>query len=435
MTKAAQPARDSSSIPKSYSGKLEPAIESLLEPAIAQPEERPSELLWLAPSELTPWKDNPRNNDGEPVAKVAESIKRFGFGAPIVARADNREIIAGHTRWKAAKKLGLARVPVRLLPISEKEAHLLALADNRLTELTGWADAGLHDVLGRYDVADQLLAGWTEKDVRELERRAKGGEQVDDDDVPELPTDPITKLGDVWLLGKHRLVCGDSTSADVSKLACGELTPFIMVTDPPYGVDYDPEWRKRAGINNSDRMGVVANDTEASWKGAYELFSGDVGYVWCSALHQVVVANDLDALDFERRAQIIWVKPALVISRGHYHWQHEPCWYAVRSGRTSRWCGDRKQSTTWQIARKDADADATTHSTQKPVECMARPMRNHGSAGDVVYEPFAGSGTTVIAAEHLERICCAIELNPAYCDVVVERWQNLTGGKAERRAA
>lgn len=428
MTAKPRRTRESSSIAASYSEKLEP-VEVANDNSTAL-----GELLWMRADQLVPWKDNPRNNDGEPVDKVAASIKRFGFGAPIVARLENKEIIAGHTRWKAAKKLGLAIVPVRLLDIAEKEAHLLAIADNRLTELTGWAEAGLHNVLSRYDVAEQLLAGWTEKDLRELERKARGAGEIEDDEVPELPTDPITKPGDVWLLGKHRLVCGDSTSADVSKLALAEQQPFMMVTDPPYGVDYDPEWRKRAGINESDRMGTVSNDTQASWVGAWNLFAGDVAYVWCSALHQITVANDLDDAGFERRAQIIWVKPALVISRGHYHWQHEPCWYVVRAGRTSRWCGDRKQSTTWNISRRDG-SEATVHSTQKPVECMARPMRNHGGNGDVIYEPFAGSGTTVIAAQHLERVCCAIELNPAYCDVVVERWQNLTGEKAERKPA
>jgi DNA modification methylase len=165
---------------------------------------------------------------------------------------------------------------------------------------------------------------------------------------------------------------------------------------------------------------------------AYKLFGGDVAYVWHSGLHSSVVAKDLDDTGFERRAQIIWDKPSLVISRGHYHWKHEPLWYAVRAGKNASWCGDRSQSTVWEISRKDGQEE-TIHSTQKPVECMARPIRNHGKSGDVVYDPFCGSGTTISAAEQLDRTCVALELNPAYCDVIVERWQKLTGGKAVRK--
>lgn len=387
--------------------------------------------VWVAPHTLKPWAKNPRKNDGEPVNKVAESIKRFGFAAPIVARKATSEIIAGHTRWKAATKLGLERVPVRFLDISEREAHLLALADNRLGELADWDDPQLHEILASYDMGDVMLAGWDDKALRELERSIRAEDDINEDAVPELPKKPVTKPGDLWVLGKHRLVCGDATDEKVVKLARAKLTPFIMVTDPPYGVNYDPEWRKKAGINNSERMGKVLNDDQASWLEAWKLFSGDVVYAWCDSLHSPDVSRDLDAAGFERRALIIWNKPSLVISRGHYHWKHEPCWYGVRAGKGARWCGDRSSSTVWEIARKDG-SEETIHSTQKPVECMARPIRNHGVAGDVVYDPFCGSGTTVIAAEQLERICVAVELSPAYCDVIVERWQKLTGGKARR---
>ncbi len=375
---------------------------------------------WVAPATLKPWAKNPRKNDGEPVAKVAESIKRFGFAAPIVARKATREIIAGHTRWKAAQQLKLERVPVRFVDVSEREAHLLALADNRL-----------HEILSSYDLGDVMLAGWTDKDMRELESSARGDGELQDDEAPEPPAVPITQPGDLWVMGKHRLVCGDATNAKHVALARAKLDPFIMVTDPPYGVNYEPEWRKRAGLNNSDRMGKVSNDEQASWPGAWKLFTGDVAYVWCGGLHSNVVAKDLDETGYQRRSLIVWRKPAIVIGRGHYHWQHETCWYAAREGKSSKWCGDRTQSTIWDIARKDGQ-DETIHSTQKPIECMARPIRNHGVAGDVVYDPFCGSGTTVSAAEQLDRVCVALELSPAYCDVVVERWQRLTGGKAKR---
>ena len=224
--------------------------------------------------------------------------------------------------------------------------------------------------------------------------------------------------------GGHRLVCGDSTDEGTVAAALGGVTPHLMVTDPPYGVDYDPEWRKRAGINKSQRMGVVMNDGQADWRKSWALFPGDVAYVWHGALHAAEVADSLLACGFAIRAQIIWAKQSLVMGRGHYHWQHEPCWYAVKG--TGHWAGDRKQSTLWQITSKNQDAD-TIHSTQKPVECMKRPIENNSSPGQAIYEPFSGSGTTIIAAEMTGRVCHAIELSPAYVDVAVARWQAFTG--------
>lgn len=384
------------------------------------------------PATLKPWPQNPRKNDGEPVEMVAASIQRFGFAAPIVARLETREIIAGHTRWKAAMRLKLGEVPVRFVDLSEREAHLLALADNRLGELAEWDTPELHTLLASYDLGDQMVAGWDEKDMRELERAARGDSELDDDEAPPLPATPVTQPGDLWLLGKHRLVCGDATDPKAVGLARAALEPGLMVTDPPYGVNYDPEWRKRAGLNDSDRMGRVGNDDRASWLPAWRLFAGPVAYVWCGGLHSHVVAGDLETAGFGLRSQIIWRKPAIVISRGHYHWQHEPCWYAVRDGNSARWGGDRTQSTVWDISRRDG-SEETIHATQKPIECMARPIRNHGGLGDVVYDPFCGSGTTLIAAEQLGRVCVALELTPGYCDVIVERWQRLTGDKAQRQ--
>lgn len=393
--------------------------------------------VWMHPRELRPWSDNPRDNDGEPVERVAESIKRFGFGAPIVARASTREIIAGHTRWKAAQAMKLDRVPVRLLDITEREAHLLALADNRLAELVAWKVPELRDVLAGYELDEVQLAGWTEAELDKLTER----EQLEDDEVPPPPSDPITRLGDTWTLGRHRVHCGDATDARCVALASGDLVPFIMVTDPPYGVNHDPHWREEAGVSTfgPQAKGLVVNDDRSEWSDVYKLFAGRVAYVW----HAGRSSHDtgLSAAGFEIRTQIIWKKPQIVFGRGAYHWQHEPCWYAVRAGAGgARWAGDRKQSTVWEIdslhlmggARDTDDNPITGHSTQKPVECMARPIRNHGAAGDVVYDPFCGSGTTLVAAEQLDRVCVGLELSPAYCDVIVERWQRLTGGKAQR---
>jgi DNA modification methylase len=200
-----------------------------------------------------------------------------------------------------------------------------------------------------------------------------------------------------------------------------------MVTDPPYGVAYDPAWRNAAGAAQTKRTGRVLNDDRADWRDAWALFPGDVAYVWHGALHAGTVAESLTATGFAIRAQIVWAKERLVLSRGHYHWQHEPCWYAVRG--KGHWSGDRKQSTLWSIPNRDQDT-ATVHGTQKPVEVMRRPILNNSSPGQAVYEPFCGSGTTLIAAETTGRVCLAVELDPAYVDIAVQRWQAFTGRTA-----
>jgi DNA modification methylase len=259
---------------------------------------------------------------------------------------------------------------------------------------------------------------------------ADAGEAGDENDIPEPPTDPVTRPGDLWILGKHRLLCGDGTSAtDVERLLAG-ATPHLMVTDPPYGVEYDPSWRNQAGVSSTSRTGKVANDDRADWREAWALFPGEVAYVWHAAIFAKTVADSLEANDFKIRAQIIWSKPRFVLGRGDYHWQHEPCIYAVRKNGTGHWQGARDQATVWAIGNGGDEDEATVHGTQKPEECMRRPILNNSAEGDGVYEPFAGSGTTVIAAETTGRICFAMELNPAYCDVVIGRWQKLTGQKA-----
>jgi len=265
--------------------------------------------------------------------------------------------------------------------------------------------------------------------ARLLAQQASDEGRTDEDDVPPVPRTPVSLPGDLWLLGSspHRLLCGDATVAsDVERVLAGSK-PLLMVTDPPYGVEYDPAWRKRAGINRSNRMGIVTNDHRSDWREARALFPGDVAYVWHGALHAAVVAGSLEACGFELRAEIVWAKPSLIMGRGHYHWQHEPCWYAVRG--TGHWNGDRKQSTLWEIENRNQDTK-TDHSTQKPVECMRRPIMNNSVAGQAIYDPFCGSGTTIIACEKEGRVCLAIELNPAYVDMAVTRWQEFTGKPA-----
>jgi DNA modification methylase len=253
--------------------------------------------------------------------------------------------------------------------------------------------------------------------------------------IDNAPAQPVAKLGDIWSLGKHRLVCGDATDPAVVASALNGAVPHLMVTDPPYGVNYDPSWRAKvidaaSGRNKAGRaLGKVTNDDRADWREAWALFPGDVAYVWHGVLRGDQVRASLEASKFEIRSQIIWDKGRLIISRGHYHWRHEPCWYAVREGRTGHWSGDRKQTTVWLMPHRRSE---TGHGTQKPLLAMQRPIENNSLPGDAVYDPFVGSGTTVIAAEITGRICHAVEIDPVYVDVAIRRWEALTGQTAIR---
>jgi DNA modification methylase len=253
---------------------------------------------------------------------------------------------------------------------------------------------------------------------------------TDPDEIPEAPDAPVTRMHDLWVLGRHRLLCGDSTvPLDVASTLNG-VKPHLTVTDPPYGVSYDPSWRQRfasAGGKGDLATGAVLNDDRADWREAWSLFPGDVAYVWHGALHAGEVAASLEAAGFAIRTQIIWDKTRLVIGRGDYHWQHEPLFHCVRRGRSGHWAGGRNQTTVWQIPHRKS---GTGHGTEKPVECMKRPIENNSSPGQAVYEPFSGSGSTIIAAEITGRSCHAIELNPAYVDVAVRRWQDFAGERA-----
>ena len=384
---------------------------------------------------LRPYAMNARTHAPDQVARIAASMAEFGWTVPVLVSAEG-EVIAGHGRILAAGELGLPEVPVIILDhLSEAQRRAYRIADNKLTELGGWDDAllaqELHALNG--DGFDLSLTGLDEAELDRLmgELRDEAEGAAGEDEVPEPPVDPVTRPGDLWVLGRHRLLCGDATvAADVERLLSGAV-PHLMITDPPFGVNYDPAWRNEAGVSTTSRTGKVANDDRADWREAWSLFPGDVAYVWHAGVHASTVADSLAAAGFCIRSQIIWAKPRLVLSRGHYHWQHEPCWYAVREGATGHWQGARDQTTIWMIGNGDqGEDDATVHGTQKPVECMRRPLLNNSATGSSVYEPFSGSGTTIIAAETTGRACFAMELDPRYCDVAVERWQQFTGRQA-----
>jgi DNA modification methylase len=382
---------------------------------------------------LIPYSRNPRKNDAA-VDQMCAAIREFGFRIPVVARSDG-SVIDGHLRLKAAQRLGLDQVPVALADdLTEAQIKAFRLLANRSAAWAEWdyelLALELQDLKGLdFDLA---LTGFDAGELRSLLEDAPSTGLTDENAVPETPSAPVTKPGDLILLGPHRLLCGDATKAEDVRRLLGDVRPRLMVTDPPYGVDYDPTWRNEAGVSTTKRTGKVANDDRADWREAWALFPGDTAYIWHAAVHATTVAESLIACGFDIRAQIVWSKSRFALGRGDYHWQHEPCWYSVRKGARSNWQGARDQSTLWSIAAAGAEDAATPHGTQKPVEAMRRPIVNNSARGDLVYEPFCGSGTTLIAAETVGRACLAMELEPAYCDVIVARWQEFTGKEVRR---
>lgn len=398
----------------------------------------PADKIIRVPVEaLIPYARNARTHSDEQVAQIAASMREWGWTNPILID-EAMGIIAGHGRVLAARKLGLVDVPAMVAEgWSEAQKRAYVLADNQLALNAGWDAELLKLELGELQALDFDLGliGFPNLDAL-LADKTEG--LTDPDDVPEPPAEPVTRPGDVWLLGRHRLVCGDCTDPLVVDKALNGVTPHLMVTDPPYGVEYDASWRSEAMPSKNDAgrwtekdgraKGKVENDDRADWREAWALFPGDVAYVWHAMRHAGTVFASLESNGFEVRAEIVWAKSQLVMSRGHYHPQHESCWYAVRNTGKGHWQGDRKQSTLWQIDKPHKSE--TGHSTQKPVECMKRPIENNSNPGQAVYEPFSGSGTTIIAGEMTGRHIHAIELNPAYVDVAVKRWEDFTGEKA-----
>lgn len=393
-------------------------------------------------SALKPHPRNPKVHPETQIDSLSGSIEEFGVTRAIVVD-ENDQILAGHGQRLAGMKRGIEEMPVFVARgWSEDKKLAFMIADNRLSEIAGYDDSMLRENIAALQLAgfNMNTLGFDPPSLQQILGLKTG--LTDPEAVPPVPERPVSRLGDAWVMGRHRLACGDATkAADVAR-ALGDCKPNLMVTDPPYGVNYDPAWRVSAKHADGSplstgkvSMGAVNNDDRADWREAWALFPGNVAYVWHGGLHAALVAESLMACDFLIRSQIIWVKQQIVIGRGDYHWMHEPCWYAVRKGKPGNYQGDRKQRTVWEIANhsrsnRDRDDGATPHSTQKPVECMRKPIENSSKHGEFVYEPFSGSGTTIIAAEMIERACLAVELNPAYVDMAVTRWQNFTGQKA-----
>ena len=383
-------------------------------------------------SELKEYEHNPRRIGKKEFEKLVSSIKQDGYHQRIIVNQDN-VIIGGHQRKKALLEAGL----------KETDTVEVLIPDRKLTQ----------EELDRINIRDNLSFGEYDFDilanrfnVETLVDFGLPGDMLvdfDDDNLladseysPELetlPVEPKAKLGDVYILGNHRLMCGDSTNPHhVDKLLNG-VNPILMVTDPPYGVNYNPEWREE--VDKGDRnTGKVLNDDRYDWSDAYALFTGDIAYIWHPASYTHRFAESIENNGFDLINLIIWNKQHFVLSRGDYHNKHEPLWYAVRKGQKHNWQGRRDQTTVWDIDNNNYGAKAkeeqTGHGTQKPLECMLRPILNNSKKGQSVYDPFGGSGTTLIACEKSDRNCYMMELSPAYVDIIINRWEKETGKEA-----
>jgi DNA modification methylase len=397
--------------------------------------------------DLKPDPQNANKGTDRGRASLERSLREYGAGRAVLIDRQGR-IIAGNKTVEQAKALGLPLHVVKtdgthLIAVqrndldlrTDRRAKELAIADNRVGELDLEWDVDMLKQL-RAEGMD-LSAFWSDAEFAKLLEDQRPG--LTDENAVVEPRATDIKIGTLFVLGQHRLLCGDSTSAsDVTRLFDG-VAPRLMTTDPPYGVSYDPAWRNKVNPGQRTAVGRVANDDRADWSAAWQLFPGSVAYVWHAALKAPQVAADLESAGFRIRSQIIWVKQHFALSRGDYHWGHEPAWYAVRQGAKSHWCGDRAQTTVWEVANlnamggtRTAENAVTGHGTQKPVRLFEIPIRNHTTERDVVYDAFCGSGTAIIAAEKTGRSCVAMELDPKYVQAAVDRWEAFTGKKAQR---
>jgi DNA modification methylase len=396
-----------------------------------------NKVVLIPISIIKPYADNSKNHPETQIKILVKSIEQFGFNVPLVLD-ENNVIIAGHGRLLAAKKLKMLTVPCVILQgLDEAKKRQYRIMDNKSAESEWLFDKLKLDFNWLQENKQDLeLTGFTLSEINGILGEDVTVKEIEADDVEEITTE--IQVGDVFTIGKHKLMCGDSTKDENHNILVGDNFTILMVTDPPYGVNYDAQWRQDAAdkglINFGARAtGLVTNDDIIDWSLSYKLFKGDVVYVWHAGKYSHIVAQNLEDLDFNIVSQIIWVKPHFSISRGDYHWQHEPCWYCVKKGKTHNWQGSRKDSTTWQIANgsfqgkgKLTEADEhTIHSTQKPIECMAKPIINNSSVGQGVYDPFGGSGSTMVACEQLNRVCYMMELEPKYCQVIINRMRKL----------
>jgi len=385
----------------------------------------------IAVETLLPYAKNSRTHSDEQVAQIAASIKEFGFNNPILIDKENT-IIAGHGRLMAARRVGMADVPcIRLGHLTETQRKAYIIADNRLALNAGWDNElltiELNDLLEDGFALDIL--GFDADELKNLLDPIKPTEGLtDEDEVPEVPEEPKTKPGDIYRLGKHRLMCGDSTSIDdLEKLCDGQLVD-MWLTDPPYNVAYEGGTGLTIQNDNmeDDQFRQFLRDSYTA--ADMVMKPGAVFYIWHADLEGYNFRGAARDAGWTVRQCLIWKKSSLVMGRQDYHWKHEPCLYGWKDGAGHLWAADRKQTTILEFDKPSRNGE---HPTMKPVGLFEYQMLNNTKGGDIVLDSFGGSGTTLIAAEKNGRIARIMELDPKYCDVIVKRWEDFTGQKAE----
>lgn len=380
------------------------------------------EIIKLNINEVIPYPDNPRKNDNA-VAAVAESIKQCGYCSPIVID-ENNVILAGHTRLKALKKLKWKEVEcVRKTGLTEEQKKKYRILDNKTNELAEWD----------FDLLEEEIDG-LDFDGFDFGFEFNSGEddaEIIEDEVPEVneEIEPTVKLGDIWQLGRHKLMCGDSTNADeVLKLTDGTIVDLLL-TDPPYNVNYTGGTEDELKIQNDNMESEQFKQflTDAFTAGVSCLKDGGSFYIWFASREHCNFENALNASGLSVRQELIWKKNALVLGRQDYQWKHEPCLYGWKDGASHNWYGDRSQTTILEFDKPTRSAD---HPTMKPVELFAYQIKNSTKKGETVLDLFGGSGTTIIACEQTGRTAYCMELDERYCDVIIKRYENLTGDTA-----
>lgn len=396
----------------------------------------------VAVDRLIPYARNSRTHSEAQVAQIAASIREFGFTNPVLIDADGG-IIAGHGRVMGARQLAMAEVPcIRLGHLTEAQRRAYVIADNKLAANAGWDEEmlglELRELMAEgYDVG---LTGFELKEIDALlaDMDATKDGKTDPDSAPPVQPEAVTRQGDVWVMGRHRIMCGDSTDAGSVALLMDGAKAALMQTDPPYGIAYVQNTKSKgqggthADIENDDLDGEKLQAfLEAMIRAALPSLNDNAAYyLWHPMLTQGTFFAAAAAAGILVHRQLIWQKPSLVFGRGDYHWQHELCFYGWRQGHRPPFYGPRNQTTLWAVGRETS----RDHPTAKPVALWLPPIENHTKAGEAMYEPFSGSGSQIIAAEQAGRRCYAMELAPQYVDIAVRRWQQFTGKRATLEA-
>jgi site-specific DNA-methyltransferase (adenine-specific) len=386
----------------------------------------------VAVSVLIPYAKNSRTHDDAQVAQIAASIKEFGWTNPILIDGD-KGIIAGHGRLLAARKLGMVEVPViELKELTDTQKRAYIIADNRPALNAGWDNQLLTIELNELleDKFSLELLGFNSDELNALLNQIEKTQGLtDEDEMPEPPPEPITKLGDVWVLGNHRLMCGDSTQIDQIEKLCNGRKVDMWLTDPPYNVAYEGKTKESLTIKNdsmsNDSFRQFLRDSYVAADVAMK--AGAVFYIWHADSEGYNFRGAAFDAGWKVRQCLIWKKSSIVMGRQDYHWKHEPCLYGWKEGAGHLWAADRKQSTILDFDKPSRNGE---HPTMKPVALFEYQMLNNTKGGDIVLDSFGGSGTTMIAAEKNGRVGYLMEFDPKYCDVIVKRWENFTGKKA-----